>query len=173
MIVDWSYTKPYFPVGVIVRVAVASVIAVALTWQFLSIDISAVDLTTDYASNRQVVVYMLTYLSFVLWSSVEIAFFCGSMALVNWRRSQQPAAFGQLLTAIGGAFCVAFTFSKGGYLIAYQLHHPWPLATEKALSSPLVGLYILLVLVGLCLATLHGNRATSATTTATTAAVDA
>ena len=30
-----------------------------------------------------------------------------------------------------------------------------------------------LVLVGLCLATLHGNRATSATTTATTATVDA
>ncbi|MEV4557164.1 hypothetical protein AB0K51_09215 [Kitasatospora sp. NPDC049285] len=156
MIVDWVYEKPYIPSGVWARFTLVAIIAVALTLQFRTANDSGREFTTDNADNPQIVAYLLTYLAFAALAGLEIAVLSAGLAVHSWRE-RRTASYGLTLVALGGASCVAYSISKGGYLIAVQLSHPWRLSTEKAISSPMAGLYILFVVIGLCVS-LAGSR---------------
>jgi hypothetical protein len=157
MIVDWTHLSPHVPPGITLRLALLLSFAVALSWQFSGIDTNRLTLTTDFADDSRVSSYLLTYLAFAAASGLEIAILSTGLALAAHKQRRASAA-GLALSAVGGGACVAYAISKGGYLIAYRLGHPWPLGVEKAISSPLAGVYILCVTVGLCLA-IYARRA--------------
>lgn len=156
MIVDWMYERPYISSGVWARIALVTCVIVALTLQFRATNDDGLEFTTDSAGEPHIVAYLLTYLAFTAVASLEIAVLSAGMAVHSWR-GRRMAGVGLALVALGGASSVAYTVSKGGYLIAYQLSHPWELGTEKAISSPLAGIGVLLVAAGLCV-TLAGSR---------------
>lgn len=159
MIVDWTHTRAHMAAAVCSRSALILVIQIALTWQFVAANHLGLSFTTDHADNIQVVAYLLTYLSFGAVAGLEIAILGAGMALGAWSR-RRSIAIGLASTALGGAAVLAYTVSKGGYLIAYQVGFPWSLSVEKAISSPFAGLGTLLMVVGLCLP-MAGHRATA------------
>ncbi|GAA0695372.1 hypothetical protein GCM10010193_57650 [Kitasatospora atroaurantiaca] len=156
MIVDWMYEKPYVSSGVWARVVLVASVVTALTFQFRTANDPGLPFTTDSAHNLPIVAYLLTYLGFLAIAGLEISVLSAGMAVHSWR-DRQMAAVGLTLVALGGASCVAYSISKGGYLIAVQVSHPWALGTEQAVSSPLAGVGVLFVVIGLCV-TIAGSR---------------
>lgn len=165
MIVDWTHTRASMAVAVSSRLALIVAFQVALTCQFVAANHLGLSFTTDYADNTQVVSYLLTYLSFGAIAGLEIAVLSAGMAFGAWHQ-RRSIAVGLGATALGGTSVLAYTVSKGGYLIAYAAGHPWSLATEKAISSPFAGVGILLMIVGLCLPIANHRTTTAAAATA-------
>ncbi|MFE0190692.1 hypothetical protein [Streptomyces sp. NPDC058989] len=141
MLMDWTREPSQVASSVTSRLAIASTTAVALVVQFLLIDTTKVAVTTAYAADGHVTGYLLTYLAFVAFAGLEITFLATRLAL-SARRLRRPAAAGLMFLSIGCTSSVTYTLHQGGYLVAYQFGHSWPLAVEQTISSLLIGLAI-------------------------------
>ncbi|OKK07988.1 hypothetical protein AMK26_02770 [Streptomyces sp. CB03234] len=155
MVADWRHIGTHH-LGIAIRIIAVSCIALLLVWQYHLADTARVDLSTAYARNDDVAVYLLAYLSYSAVAALEIGAFSTSMAFVTWR-DHPAASTGLSIAAVGGICGLAYACSRGGYLIAYRTGHAWPLAVENTISPALAGLSIICVATGLAMATICYN----------------
>ncbi|MDT9689446.1 hypothetical protein Q5762_14090 [Streptomyces sp. P9(2023)] len=151
MIIDWEYSTAHHA-GIALRLGFACAVVGLMIWQFHRADTVHQDLSTAYAESSDVRLYLLTYLGASAAAGAEVTFRSSKLAR-EIRRQGRPAANGLAIASAGAAFGVAYTISRGSYLLAYENGHAWPLSWENAISPALAGLCIGCVAIGLTMAT--------------------
>ncbi|NUK14075.1 hypothetical protein [Streptomyces lunaelactis] len=155
MIIDWEYSKAQ-RAGIALRIVFVCVVAGLLVWQFRRADTVHHDLSTAYARSNDVRLYLLTYLGAAAAAGAEVSLRSARLARAVWRQ-RRPAATGLAVASAGAIFGLLYTLSRGGYLLAYEEGHAWPLRLENAISPVLAGLCIGCVGVGLTMTTISSN----------------
>ncbi|WP_411142350.1 hypothetical protein [Streptomyces sp. x-80] len=152
MLVDWSYNHEVLKASLYARVAFAICVLAAMLPLFVEATDESIEFTTEYATVPGVTVYLMVYLTYVAVTCGEIAFLCSGMALSARRSGHIWSARGLGLSAAAAIFGVAYAASKGSYLVAHYLGHPWPLRAEEIVSPALAGLAVIALITGLTLA---------------------
>ncbi|MFI7136540.1 hypothetical protein ACIBQ5_01870 [Streptomyces massasporeus] len=160
MLVDWSYNQDVLKASLYARVAFAACVLTAMLPLFVYTTEEGVEFTTEYASVPGVTVYLMVYLGYVAITCGEIAFLCSGMALVARRRGHTWSARGLALSTASALLGVGYAASKGSYLVAHYLGHPWPLEKEEIISPLLAGLAVIALITGLTMAMI-GRRLAS------------
>ncbi|MFF8731775.1 hypothetical protein ACF073_35630 [Streptomyces sp. NPDC015171] len=148
--VDLAYRPEYLRPAVFQRGFAAFVYLTVMVVLFLATNGPHVAFTTAYAADDKVAAYLLIYLSYVLITCGELAFMCGRTALRNWGIRPWSGA-GFALSSVAAALGMAYTISKGSYILCDALHVPWSLRVEEVLSPALAGLAVLCLFSGLTL----------------------
>ncbi|MFJ5071251.1 hypothetical protein ACIQC7_33020 [Kitasatospora sp. NPDC088556] len=155
--VDLAYRPEYLKPAIYQRGFAAIVELAIMVPLFLATNRSEVQFTTAYVADPKVAAYLLVYLSYVLVTCGELAFMCGRAARRNWGiRPWSGAGFS--LSSMAAALGIAYSLSKGSYIIFYILNDPWPLKTEEVVSPGLSGLAVLFLFSGLTLPMLGSVR---------------
>jgi len=159
MIIDWEYRELPHDVGIGCRIALVFVVSGLLIWQFHRTDPARfhLALSTSYAQFDDVRIYLLTYLSFFAAAAAEVAMRATKLARAVWRQGR-PAGAGLAVAAGGATLGVLYAASRGGYVLAYESGHAWPLALDNVISPALAGLSIGGVAAGLSMAVLSNSR---------------
>ncbi|KFF98062.1 hypothetical protein PV367_13730 [Streptomyces europaeiscabiei] len=160
MLVDWSYNQDVLKASLYARVAFAVCVLAAMLPLFASTTENSMEFTTEYASIPGVTVYLMVYLGYVAVTCGEIAFLCSGMALVARRGRHTWSARGLALSTVSALLGVAYAASKGSYLVAHYLGHPWSLDKEEIVSPVLAGLAVITLITGLTMA-MVGRRLAS------------
>lgn len=148
--VDIAYAPAYLRIAVARRLFVAAFVLGAMVPVWFSANESGLDFTTEFAENSSVRIYLLLYLFYTFFTSAELAFMCAKSATYNWP-GRPWSSFGYGSSAIAATFGIAYTLSRGGYLIAYTVGSPWSLDTEEKLSPALAGISVIFLFLGLTL----------------------
>jgi hypothetical protein len=148
--VDIAYAPTYLRVAVMRRSFVAVAVLAAMIPIWLSTNQSGLDFTTAHAKNPAVRVYLILYLLYTFFTCTELAFMCAKSATYNWP-GRPWSSFGYGASAVAAVFGLAYSVSRGGYLVAYTAGHPWSLELEEKMSPLLAGVAILFLFVGLTL----------------------
>ncbi|MET9656389.1 MULTISPECIES: hypothetical protein [unclassified Streptomyces] len=148
--VDLAYRPEYLKSAMFQRGFAAMVELAIMVPLFLATNRSEVQFTTAYVDDPKVAAYLLVYLSYVLVTCGELTFMCGRTARRNWGIRPWSGA-GFALSSMAAALGMAYSFSKGSYIIFYTLNDPWPLKAEEAVSPALSGLAVLFLFSGLTL----------------------
>ncbi|WP_405908688.1 hypothetical protein OG742_30225 [Streptomyces sp. NBC_00828] len=163
MLVDWSYNHEVLKASLYARVAFAACVLTAMLPLFVTTTDETVEFTTEFATVPGVTVYLMVYLAYVAITCGEIAFLCTGMALVARRGGHAWSARGLALSSISALLGVAYSASKGSYLVTHYLGHPWPLRYEEIISPLLAGLAVISLITGLTMA-MVGRRLASRVT---------
>ncbi|WP_330340198.1 hypothetical protein [Streptomyces sp. NBC_00557] len=156
MVVDWRHPRERINASVTKRVAALGAVVVLLIWEFQRIDRAHFDLSPVDGRDRQVTVYLLTYLAFSTVAALEVGTVSAFLARRTWLRGH-ASAVGLGICAAGAAFGLAYAVSRGGYLVAVHTGHTWPAYVESGISPVLAGLCIGGVTIGLSLATVSAD----------------
>ncbi|WP_333746015.1 hypothetical protein [Streptomyces sp. IBSBF 2950] len=148
--VDLAYRPEYVRAAIYQRTFAATVELAIMVPLFLATNEVGVEFTTAFASNTAVSAYLLIYLSYVLVTCGELAFMCGRTAKRNWGIRPWSGA-GFALSSMAATLGMAYTMSKGSYILFYVLEKPWSLEVEEAVSPSLSGLAVLFLFLGLTL----------------------
>ncbi|MFI7315730.1 hypothetical protein [Streptomyces venezuelae] len=159
LIIDWEYRELPHDISIACRIGLVVVVSGLLIWQFRRTDPArlGLDLSTSYAHVNDVRTYLLTYLSFFAAAGAEVAVRAAKLARGAWERGR-AAGTGLAVAAAGAAFGVLYAVSRGGYVLAYESGHAWPLALDNVISPVLAGLSIGCVSAGLSIAVLSNSR---------------
>lgn len=159
LIIDWEYRELPHDVSIACRIGFVVVVSGLLIWQFRRTDPARldVDLSTSYAQVSNVRTYLLTYLGFFAAAGAEVATRATKLARAVWRQGR-AAGTGLAVAAAGAMFGVLYAVSRGGYVLAYESGHAWPLALDNVISPALAGLSIGGVAAGLTMAVLSNSR---------------
>jgi hypothetical protein len=159
LIIDWEYRELPHDASIACRIGFVVVVSGLLIWQFRRTDPArlGLDLSTSYAQFSDVRTYMLTYLGFFAAAGAEVAVRAAKLARGAWERGR-AAGTGLAVAAAGAAFGVLYAVSRGGYILAYESGHAWPLALGNIISPALAGLSIGCVATGLSMAVLSSRR---------------
>ncbi|MFJ6820566.1 hypothetical protein ACIQRJ_09130 [Streptomyces niveus] len=159
LIIDWEYRELPHDASIACRIGFVVVVSGLLIWQFRRTDPArlGLDLSTSYAQFSDVRTYMLTYLGFFAAAGAEVAVRAAKLARGAWERGR-AAGTGLAVAAAGAAFGVLYAVSRGGYILAYESGHAWPLALDNVISPALAGLSIGCVAAGLSMAVLSNSR---------------
>ncbi|MXM62098.1 hypothetical protein GR925_01190 [Streptomyces sp. HUCO-GS316] len=160
MLVDWSYNRDVLKASLYARAAFAACVLAAMLPLFVYTTGEGMEFTTEYASIPGVTVYLMVYLGYVMITCGEIAFLCSGMALVARRGGHTWSARGLALSTASALLGVGYAASKGSYLIAHYLGHPWSLEQEEIISPLLAGLAVITLVTGLTMAMI-GRRLAS------------
>ncbi|MCX4761957.1 hypothetical protein OG562_13420 [Streptomyces sp. NBC_01275] len=160
MLVDWSYNHEVLKASLYARIAFAVCVLMAMLPLFVNTTDESVEFTTEFAIVPGVTVYLMVYLAYVAITCGEIAFLCTGMALVARRGGHAWSARGLALSSISALLGVAYSASKGSYLVTHYLGHPWPLRYEEIVSPLLAGLAVISLITGLTMA-MVGRRLAS------------
>ncbi|WP_330241497.1 hypothetical protein [Streptomyces sp. NBC_00525] len=153
--VDLAYRPEYLRTAMYQRGFAAVVELAVMVPLFLAVNGRDVEFTTAYADEPSVAAYLLVYLSYVLVTCGELAFMCGRTAR-RCRTTRPWTGAGFTLCAVAAVLGVAYTMSKGSYLVFHALGSPWSLGVEEKLSPALSGLAVLFLFVGLTMPMLGG-----------------
>ncbi|MEW1675591.1 hypothetical protein ACJ6WD_11080 [Streptomyces sp. VTCC 41912] len=153
--VDLAYRPDYLRTASIQRSFVALIWLCIMVPLFLATNGPSVTFTTDHVDNPRIASYLLIYLTYVLITCAELAFMCGTTAKRNWH-TRPWTGWGFALSALAAALGVAYTVSKGSYVLLYALGHPYSLSVEEKLSPAFSGLAVLCLFGGLTLPMLGG-----------------
>ncbi|MFF3337893.1 hypothetical protein [Streptomyces flavidovirens] len=158
LIIDWEFRELPHDVSIACRIGFVVVVSSLLIWQFRRTDPArlGLDLSTSYAQVSHVRTYLLTYLGFFAASGAEVAMRTTKLAHDMWRHGRAPGT-GLAVAAAGAMFGVLYAVSRGGYVLAYESGHAWPLALDNVISPTLAGLSIGCVAAGLSMAVLSNN----------------
>ncbi|MFF0164164.1 hypothetical protein ACFYRY_42810 [Streptomyces sp. NPDC005263] len=160
MLVDWSYNQDVLKASLYARIAFAVCVLALMLPLFVKTTDESVEFTTEYATVPGVTVYLMVYLAYVAITCGEIAFLCSGMALVARRGGHSWSARGLGMSATAALLGVAYSASKGSYLVTHYLGHPWPLRQEEVVSPLLAGLAVISLITGLTMA-MVGRRLAS------------
>lgn len=160
MLVDWSYNQDVVKASLYARVAFAVCVLAAMLPLFVEVTGGRTEFTTEYAAIPGVTVYLMIYLSYVAITCGEIAFLCTGMALSAKKGGHTWSARGLGMSATAAVLGVAYSVSKGSYLVTHYLSHPWPLHAEEIVSPALAGLAVIALISGLTLSMI-GKRLAS------------
>lgn len=160
MLVDWSYNREVLKASLYARVAFAVCVLTTMLPLFVKTTDESVEFTTQYATVPGVTVYLIVYLAYVAVTCGEIAFLCFGMALVARQGGHSWSARGLGMSATAALLGVAYSASKGSYLVTHYLGHPWPLRQEEIVSPLLAGLAVISLITGLTMA-MVGRRLAS------------
>ncbi len=160
MLVDWSYNQDVLKASLYARVAFAVCVLAAMLPLFTKTTDEHVEFTTAYATVPGVTVYLMVYLAYAAITCGEIAFLCSGMAVVARRSGHSWSARGLGMSATAALLGVAYSASKGSYLVTHYLGHPWPLRQEEIVSPLLAGLAVISLITGLTMA-MVGRRLAS------------
>ncbi|CAK7284781.1 hypothetical protein [Streptomyces misionensis] len=152
LIIDWEYNAPHHA-GIALRIGFVFVVAALLILEFRRADRVHLDLSTTYVRNSEVRTYLLTYLGFFAAAGLEVTMRSAKIARAV-RRQGRPSATGLSITTAGAAFGILYAISRGGYVLAFEGGHTWPLAIENTLSPVLAGMSVICLIGGLTLAVL-------------------
>lgn len=163
MIIDWEYEDLPHNVSIACRIGLVVVVSSLLVWQFRRTDPAGLDLdlSTSYAQSEAVRTYLLTYLGFFAAAGTEVSMRATKIALAMWRRGRS-AGTGLAVAAVGAAMGVFYALSRGGYVLAYESGHAWPLALDNVISPALAGLSVAGIVSGLSMAVLSNSRRSGA-----------
>ncbi|MFJ2247507.1 hypothetical protein ACIQ9I_03105 [Streptomyces sp. NPDC094461] len=163
MVIDWEYRDLPHDVGIACRVGFVIVVCGLLIWQFRRTNPAHLDveLSTSYVEFSDVRTYLLTYLSFFAAAGSEVAMRAARLARGAWRQGRAAGA-GLAIAAAGASSGVLYAVSRGGYVLAFENGHAWPLALDNSLSPALAGLSIGGVVAGLSMAVLSNGRRSGA-----------
>ncbi|MEU7147007.1 hypothetical protein AB0B15_03045 [Streptomyces sp. NPDC045456] len=146
--VDIAYSKDYLRRAIYQRIVLAVAVLAVMVPVWLSANRPGVQFITAQADSAQVRVYLLLYLGYTFFTSCELAFMCAKSA-----RGTYPPLSGVVLgfsfSTVAALLGVAYTISRGGYLIAYTMGSAWDLKLEEKVSPALAGLSIIFLFVGL------------------------
>ncbi|BDM67481.1 hypothetical protein HEK616_09680 [Streptomyces nigrescens] len=159
LIIDWEYDELPHDISIACRIGFVVVVSGLLIWQFRRTNPARLnlDLSTSYAQVSDVRTYMLTYLSFFAAAGAEVAMRATRLARGAWERGL-TASIGLAVAAAGATLGVLYAVSRGGYVLAYESGHAWPLALDNVVSPALAGLSIAGVAAGLSIAVLSNSR---------------
>ncbi len=146
--VDLAYRAEYVRAAMFQRSFAAMVELAIMVPLFLSTNRSDIEFTTAYVDDASVAAYLLVYLSYVLFTCGELAFMCAKTAQRNWTLRPWSGA-GFALSSMAATLGMAYTVSKGSYIISYTLDDPWSLDVEEVVSPALSGLAVLFLFLGL------------------------
>lgn len=152
MLVDWSYNQDVLKASLYARIAFAACVLAAMLPLFAYTTEGGIEFTTEYADVPGVTVYLLVYLGYAAITCGEIAFLCSGMAFVARRSGHSWSARGLGLSTVSALLGVGYAASKGSYLVANYLGHPWALETEEIISPLLAGLAVITLITGLTMA---------------------
>ncbi|MFD5888253.1 hypothetical protein ACFWHQ_20030 [Streptomyces sp. NPDC060334] len=159
MLVDWSYNHEVLRASLYARVALGIVVLAAMLLLFIATIGPEAEITTRFAEEPGVTVYLLVYLTYVAITCGEITFLCSGMALSTARRGHTWTARGLTTSAAAAILGAAYAISKGSYLVLHYLRHPWSLRYEEIVSTLLAGLATVALITGLTMA-MVGRRLT-------------
>lgn len=148
--VDLTYRSEYLRAAMFQRAFAAMVELAVMVPLFLATNEPDMEFTTAYVHNESVAAYLLIYLSYVMVTCGELAFMCGRTAQRNWGIRPWSGA-GYALSSMAATLGMAYTVSKGSYIIFYVLGDPWSLDVEEVVSPSLSGLAVLFLFLGLTL----------------------
>lgn len=148
--VDIAYSPAYLRVAVARRLFVASAALAAMIPVWFNANRPGLDFTTAFAEDPAVRIYLLIYLIYTFFTCAELAFMCAKSATYNWP-GRPWSSFGYGSSAIAAVFGLAYSASRGGYLIAYTTGDPWSLGAEERISPLLAGVAIVFLFFGLTL----------------------
>ncbi|MFJ2278870.1 hypothetical protein ACIOEZ_32500 [Streptomyces sp. NPDC087866] len=148
--VDLAYRAEYVQAAMFQRSFAAMIELAIMVPLFVATNKPHVEFTTAHVDNMSVASYLLVYLSYVLFTCGELAFMCAKTAQRNWNVRPWSGA-GFALSSMAATLGMAYTVSKGSYIIFYTLDDPWPLKVEEVVSPALSGLAILFLFLGLTL----------------------
>ncbi len=151
MVIDWAYEQWAVPTHAGYRVFLACGVTAALIPLFIvaSDDTPDIEYTTAFAGNHTVHSYLLVYLSYVAVTCAELVFLCLKAGAINRRAGRSRQACGLTMSAVAALFGIAYSLSKGSYLITFSMGRPWSLAVEEVLSPVLAGVSAILLVIGL------------------------
>lgn len=148
--VDIAYAPAYLRVAVARRVFVALAALVAMVPIWATANKPGLDFTTAFAADAAVRIYLIIYLLYTFFTCAELAFMCAKSATHNWP-GRPWSSFGYGSSAVAAVLGLAYSTSRGGYLIAYTAGHPWSLQMEEKVSPLFAGLSIIFLFFGLTL----------------------
>ncbi|MFH8295003.1 hypothetical protein [Streptomyces sp. NPDC018059] len=148
--VDLAYRAEYVRAAMFQRAFAAMVELAVMIPLFLATNKPDVEFTTAHVDNASVAAYLLVYLSYVLFTCGELAFMCAKTAQRNWTLRPWSGA-GYALSSMAATLGMAYTVSKGSYIIFYTLGDAWSLDVEEVVSPTLSGLAVLFLFLGLTL----------------------
>ncbi|WP_327309814.1 hypothetical protein OG730_41765 (plasmid) [Streptomyces sp. NBC_01298] len=148
--VDLAYRPEYLRAAMFQRGFAAMVELAIMVPLFLATNRPGVEFTTAYVSDPRVATYLLIYLSYVLLTCGELAFMCGRTAQRVWGPNPWSGA-GFALSSMAATLGVAYTVSKGSYIVFHTLGRPWSLEVEEVVSPALSGMAVLFLFAGLTL----------------------
>ncbi|QKV98290.1 hypothetical protein HUT19_41990 (plasmid) [Streptomyces sp. NA02950] len=148
--VDLAYRPEYVRAAMYQRAFAAMVELAVMVPLFLATNEPRIEFTTAYAADTRVAAYLLIYLAYVMVTCGELAFMCGRTARRNWGIRPWSGA-GFALSSMAATLGMAYTMSKGSYLIFYILGNPWSLDVEEVVSPALSGLAVIFLFLGLTL----------------------
>ncbi|MFF2650470.1 hypothetical protein [Streptomyces sp. NPDC058045] len=159
MIIDWEYRELPHDVNIACRIGFVVVVCGLLIWQFRHTNPARLDVELDlsYAEFNEVRTYLLTYLGFFATAGAEVAMRAAKLARAVWRQGRAAGA-GLAVAAAGAALGVLYAVSRGGYVLAFEHGHTWPLPLDNLISPTLEGLSILGIAAGLSMAVLSNHR---------------
>ncbi|MFB7836145.1 hypothetical protein [Streptomyces sp. NPDC056056] len=148
--VDLAYRPEYLRAAMFQRGFAAMVELAIMVPLFLATNRPGMEFTTAYVSDPKVAAYLLIYLSYVLLTCGELAFMCGRTAQRVW--GPRPwSGTGFALSSMAATLGVAYTVSKGSYILFHTLGRPWSLRVEEIVSPALSGMAVLFLFAGLTL----------------------
>lgn len=148
--VDIAYAPTYLRVAVARRVFVATGVLSAMIPIWFTANKPDIDFTTAFAEDSAVRIYLIIYLLYVFFTCAELAFMCAKSATHNWP-GRPWSTFGYGSSAMAAVFGLAYSISRGGYLVAYTAGNAWSLEMEEKVSPMLAGLAVIFVFFGLTL----------------------
>lgn len=148
--VDIAYAPDYLYVAVARRLFVALFTLAAMIPIWSTANKPGLDFTTAFAGDVAVRTYLLIYLLYTFYTCAELAFMCAKSATYNWP-GRPWSSFGYGSSAIAATLGLAYSVSRGGYLVAYTAGHPWSLPLEEKMSPAFAGLAIIFLFFGLTL----------------------
>ncbi|MEU7028995.1 hypothetical protein AB0A60_20180 [Streptomyces sp. NPDC046275] len=148
--VDLAYRPEYLRAAMFQRGFAAMVELAIMVPLFLATNRPGMEFTTAHVSDPKVATYLLLYLSYVLLTCGELAFMCARTAQRMW--GPRPwSGTGFALSSMAATLGVAYTISKGSYIVFHTLGRPWSLGVEEVVSPALSGMAVLFLFAGLTL----------------------
>ncbi|MFI0155152.1 hypothetical protein [Streptomyces lydicus] len=86
MMADWRHTEEGINISVTKRVAALCTVIVLLVWESQRISRAPSDLSATDARDRQIAVYLLTYLAFSAVAALEVGSVSAFLACLTWPR---------------------------------------------------------------------------------------
>ncbi|MGW8989116.1 hypothetical protein ACWGRF_04180 [Streptomyces zhihengii] len=148
--VDLAYRPEYLRAAMFQRGFAAMVQLAIMVPLFLATNRPGMEFTTAHVSEPTVATYLLIYLSYVLLTCGELAFMCGRTAQRMWG-SRPWSGTGFALSSMAATLGVAYTISKGSYIVLFTLDKPFSLQVEEVVSPTLSGMAVLFLFAGLTL----------------------
>lgn len=153
--VDLAYRPEYLRTAMYQRLFAATVELAIMVPLFMAANSADVEFTTAHVDQPQIAAYLLIYLSYVLVTCGELAFMCGLTARRSWT-TRPWTGVGFALSSIAAVLGVAYTMSKGSYIVFSALGRPWSLDVEERVSPALSGMAVLFLFAGLTVPMLGG-----------------